>query len=321
MKSYKITILALAAMLCLNVSVNAQKPAKKAAKATVVTKSKAKSGKKGAAVATPQMKIDTVSLKDFSYDMGMAQTEGLKNYLSQRMNMDTTKMDDFLRGLNEAFNKAGDKGLGAYAAGLQIGQQVVGQILPGVNQRITDKTDTTFIDEQLFKEGFIAGITKKNMKVSADSATHAATNQMDYYHAVLMDKKYGKNRTDGEKFLAENAKKDSVKIVPGSAVQYKILKVGNGEIPTATSKVKVNYEGRLIDGTVFDSSYKRNKPAEFECGKVIKGWTDALTHMPVGSIWEIYIPQELGYGAQENGSKIPPFSTLIFKVELLSIEK
>ena len=95
---------------------------------------------------------------------------------------------------------------------------------------------------------------------------------------------------------------------------------GNGEIPTATSKVKVNYEGRLIDGTVFDSSYERKKPTSFACNQVIKGWTEALTHMPVGSKWEIYIPQELGYGAREAG-KIPPFSTLIFTVELLEIEK
>ena len=125
----------------------------------------------------------------------------------------------------------------------------------------------------------------------------------------------------GEDFLAENAKKDGVKLIPGSQVQYKVLKEGNGPVPKATDKVKVNYEGKLIDGTEFDSSYKRNKPATFECNRVIKGWTEALTHMPVGSTWEIYIPQELAYGAQEQGGKIKPFSALIFKVELLSIEK
>ena len=123
------------------------------------------------------------------------------------------------------------------------------------------------------------------------------------------------------KFDYTNAKKDGVKLIPGSQVQYKVLKEGNGPVPKATDKVKVNYEGKLIDGTEFDSSYKRNKPATFECNRVIKGWTEALTHMPVGSTWEIYIPQELAYGAQEQGGKIKPFSALIFKVELLSIEK
>ena len=146
-------------------------------------------------------------------------------------------------------------------------------------------------------------------------------NQMEFYQKRLMEQKYGENRVAGEKFLAENAKKDGVKLIPGSQVQYKVLKEGNGPVPKATDKVKVNYEGKLIDGTEFDSSYKRNKPATFECNRVIKGWTEALTHMPVGSTWEIYIPQELAYGAQEQGGKIKPFSALIFKVELLSIEK
>ena len=112
-----------------------------------------------------------------------------------------------------------------------------------------------------------------------------------------------------------------MKTLPGSKVQYKVIKEGTGEKPQATSKVKVNYEGKLVDGTVFDSSYKRNKPAVFECNRVIPGWTQALTNMPVGSTWEIYIPYELGYGIRGAGEKIPPFSTLIFKVELLSIEK
>jgi FKBP-type peptidyl-prolyl cis-trans isomerase FklB len=132
-----------------------------------------------------------------------------------------------------------------------------------------------------------------------------------------MEAKYGPNRAEGEKFLKENAGKDSVKVTP-SGLQYKVLTVGTGAIPTATQKVKVNYEGRLIDGTVFDSSYKRKQPATFACNQVIKGWTEALTMMPVGSKWELFIPQELAYGDREAG-KIPPFSMLIFTVELLEI--
>ena len=134
-----------------------------------------------------------------------------------------------------------------------------------------------------------------------------------------MEAKYGKNRTDGEAFLKANAKKDSVQTTP-SGLQYKVLVAGTGEKPKATDRVKVNYEGHLIDGTEFDSSYKRNQPATFACNQVIKGWTEALTMMPVGSKWEIYVPQELGYGAREAG-KIPPLSTLIFTVELLEIVK
>ena len=134
-----------------------------------------------------------------------------------------------------------------------------------------------------------------------------------------MEKKYGANRTAGEEFLKKNAKADSVKTT-ASGLQYKILTKGTGEIPQATDKVKVHYEGHLIDGTEFDSSYKRDKPTTFPANEVIKGWTEALTMMPVGSKWMLYIPQELAYGDREQ-NKIPPFSTLIFTVELLEIVK
>jgi len=136
---------------------------------------------------------------------------------------------------------------------------------------------------------------------------------------VAMEKKYGANRIAGEEFLKANAKKDSVKVTP-SGLQYKILTAGTGEMPKKEDKVKVNYEGHLIDGTEFDSSYKRGKPVTFPVGQVIAGWTEALCMMPVGSKWEIYVPQNLAYGDREQ-SKIPPFSCLIFTVELLEIEK
>ena len=128
------------------------------------------------------------------------------------------------------------------------------------------------------------------------------------------------NKAAGEKFLAENKTKEGV-VTTESGLQYKIIKAGKGEIPTNTSTVKVNYKGTLIDGTEFDSSYKRNEPASFRADQVIKGWTEALTMMPVGSKWELYIPQELAYGSRDTGGQIKPFSTLIFEVELLGIEK
>ena len=133
------------------------------------------------------------------------------------------------------------------------------------------------------------------------------------------EKLYGPNRDAGRAFLAENAKKDSVVTLP-SGLQYKVLVKGNGEVPKATDKVLVNYEGRLIDGTVFDASKKHgDKPAEFKPSQVIKGWTEALTMMPVGSKWELYIPYELAYGERNTGS-IKPYSALIFTVELVGID-
>ena len=124
----------------------------------------------------------------------------------------------------------------------------------------------------------------------------------------------------GEKFLAENGKKEGI-ITTKSGLQYQVLREGNGKAPKATDQVECHYEGTLIDGTKFDSSYDRNEPTTFRADQVIKGWTEALTMMPVGSKWELYIPQELAYGAREAGPKIKPFSTLIFEVELVSIEK
>ena len=127
------------------------------------------------------------------------------------------------------------------------------------------------------------------------------------------------NEEEGQKFLAANAKKEGVKTTP-SGLQYKVLVEGKGEVPAADSRVKVNYKGTLIDGTEFDSSYKRNTPATFGVSQVIKGWTEALKMMPVGSKWQIFVPQELAYGSRETG-KIKPFSTLVFEVELLEIVK
>ena len=129
---------------------------------------------------------------------------------------------------------------------------------------------------------------------------------------------YAANKKAGEKFLAENAKKEGVKTLP-SGIQYKVIKEGTGAIPTESSVVKVNYEGRLISGTVFDSSYKRGEPATFPVKSVIKGWTEILCHMPAGSEWEVYIPQELAYGEREMGQDIKPFSALIYKLELLEV--
>ena len=105
-----------------------------------------------------------------------------------------------------------------------------------------------------------------------------------------------------------------------SGVQYKVLKEGTGAVPSDTSLVKVNYEGKTLEGKVFDSSYQRNQPANFRANQVIKGWTEALTHMPAGSVWEVYIPQELAYGERQQGSDIKPFSMLIFKIELLEVD-
>ena len=258
--------------------------------------------------------VDTVS-----YAIGMAQTQGLKEYLVERMDVDTTYMKEFIKGLNEGANAGDDKKKAAYYAGIQIGQQISNIMMKNINREVFGNDSTKTISLKNFMAGFVSGVTGKNGLMTVEQAGQTAQTKMQQMKAEQMMKQYGPNKEKGEKFLAENAKKEGVKTLP-SGVQYKVIKEGSGAIPADTSKVKVNYEGRTIDGKVFDSSYKRNQPLTLRCNQTIKGWTDAMVHMPVGSVWEVYIPQNLAYGEREQGD-IKPFSVLIFKIELLGIEK
>ena len=261
------------------------------------------------------LKTDIDSL---SYSIGMAQTQGLKGYLTGRLDVDTTYMADFIKGLNEGANKTSKKDI-AYMAGLQIGQQISNQMMKGINQELFAGDSTKTISKDNFMAGFIAGTLEKGGVMTMEAAQEYTRTAMETIKAKAMEEKYADNKAAGEKFLAENKAKEGVKTTE-SGLQYKVITEGKGEIPADTCKVKVNYKGTLIDGTEFDSSYKRNEPATFRANQVIKGWTEALTMMPVGSKWELYIPQELAYGSRESG-QIKPFSTLIFEVELVGIEK
>ena len=261
------------------------------------------------------LKTDIDSL---SYSIGMAQTQGLKGYLTGRLDVDTAYMAEFIKGLNEGANKTSKKDI-AYMAGLQIGQQISNQMMKGINQELFAGDSTKTISKDNFMAGFIAGTLEKGGVMTMEAAQEYTRTAMETIKAKDMEEKYADNKAAGEKFLAENKAKEGVKTTE-SGLQYKVITEGKGEIPADTCKVKVNYKGTLIDGTEFDSSYKRNEPATFRANQVIKGWTEALTMMPVGSKWELYIPQELAYGSRESG-QIKPFSTLIFEVELVGIEK
>ena len=268
----------------------------------------------GAPKASLRTDVDTVS-----YAIGMAQTQGLKDYLVGRLGVDTTYMDEFVRGLNEGANAGDDKKKAAYYAGIQIGQQISGQMVKGINHELFGEDSTKTISLKNFMAGFISGTIGKGGLMSVDSAQQLAQAMMRTIKAKNMEKEFGPNKKAGEEFLKANAKKEGVKVLP-SGVQYKVIKEGTGAMPKDTSRVKVHYEGKTMDGKVFDSSYKRGQPTDFRANQVIKGWTDALVHMPAGSIWEVYIPQELAYGERQQGADIKPFSMLIFKIELLEVD-
>lgn len=256
--------------------------------------------------------VDTLS-----YAMGMAQTQGLKEYLSDRLQIDTAYMDDFIKGLNDGANAGDDKKKAAYYAGIQIGQQISNQMVKGINHEVFGGDSTKTISLKNFMAGFVSGTTGKKGLMTIEQAARIAQEKMVSIKAKAMEKQYGPNKVAGEKFLAANKKKPGVVTLP-SGVQYKVIKEGNGPMPKDTSMVKVQYEGKTIDGNVFDSSYKRGEPVSLRANQVIKGWTEALVHMPVGSVWEVYIPQNLAYGEREQG-QIKPFSVLIFKIELVSL--
>lgn len=287
-----------------------------ASSATVSAKKKDKKDKKKAATELPvelKSSVDTLS-----YVAGMTTTQGLVDYLIQAEGMDTAYMDDFFRGFNDMVEKANDPKVKAYAAGQSIAKQLDGRMLAGMRNEFKDSPDS--IVDATFYRGFKDALNNDttHFDLAAAQKVFAAKREAD--RAAKEEKLYGPNRRAGEEFLAANAKKDSVVTLP-SGLQYKVLVEGTGEKPAKTDRVQVNYEGRLIDGKVFDASSKHgSKPATFRADQVIAGWTEALQLMPVGSKWELYIPQQLAYGNRNQG-EIKPYSALIFTVELVGIDR
>ena len=190
----------------------------------------------------------------------------------------------------------------SYAIGLSLGQNLMGS---GVSK--------------LEYADLAAGIQDVLEHNTPKITYQEAEVVLNGFFQQLQDKVANASKKAGEEFLAANAKREGVKVTP-SGLQYEVIEATLGQKPKATDKVKVHYEGTLPDGTVFDSSYKRGEPITFGLNQVIAGWTEGLQLMSVGSKYKLYIPYNLGYGAQGAGASIPPYSALVFTVELLGIE-
>ncbi|MCQ2325370.1 MAG: FKBP-type peptidyl-prolyl cis-trans isomerase [Paludibacteraceae bacterium] len=190
----------------------------------------------------------------------------------------------------------------SYAIGLSMGQNLLG-------------SGVTKMEYNDLAEGIKDVLEKQQPKISYQEAQTI----LGKFFQELEQKIAGEQKAAGEKFLEENKKREGVKVTP-SGLQYEVIEATIGQKPKATDTVKVHYEGTLIDGTVFDSSYKRGEPISFGLNQVIAGWTEGVQLMSVGSKYKLYIPYNLGYGAQGAGGSIPPYSALIFTVELLAIE-
>ena len=180
------------------------------------------------------------------------------------------------------------------------------------------EVDSTLVSQGL-KDAMSGGKTRLTQE-EAQAVLKEVQTDVQKQQQAKMKETADKNKTEGEAFLAANKSKDGVVTLP-SGLQYKILTAGTGPKPTASDSVKCNYRGTLINGTEFDSSYKRGQPATFAVGQVIKAWTEALELMPVGSKWQLFVPSSLAYGERGAGAEIGPNATLIFEVELLSIEE
>lgn len=266
-----------------------------------------KTKKNNKKVAQPVM-VKPVSPADFSYAAGVAQSSSLAQFLAQRSGVDSAHIKDFVEGLSKEVSADEAAKLRALLASIDIKKQMP-QIVQSMNQQATGKGDTTYVDATIFLKGLTEGLLKTNT-LSADSATKIEQQQYDYYTQQL--------KTRNADFLKNYAKQKGVKST-ASGLLYKVIKEGDGAMPTDTSEVEVHYEGKLVDGTVFDSSYKRGETATFAVNQVIKGWSEAVKLMKVGAEYEVCLPYEIAYG--ERGTRgIPPYSTLIFKIELKSIK-
>ena len=254
---------------------------------------------------TPEQ-VDTVNML-----IGLLNANGARKYILAK---DTTDKDItiFVKGFEKGLNSEGDNSL--YMQGIEIGTNIYRQIS---QSEYLFNDSTIELNVEIIKKGLIENLKgETNVTLNANEAT-------EWLNKIMEAKATERNKglaAKGEEFLAENATREGI-IVTESGLQYEVITMGEGEKPTAESTVKVHYHGTLIDGTVFDSSVQRGEPIEFPLNGVIKGWTEGLQLMPVGSKFKLYIPYQLAYGERGAGELIGPCEALIFEVELLEIVK
>lgn len=274
-----------------------------------------------AALALSSCKNTSAKVEDktdsISYAAAVMYSEGLLDYQYQ-VGLDSTCVKEFIKGIKDGAQEKSEKDK-AYFMGLQIGDQIATRIFPMMNEQIIGGDSTDVVNQDVFFDAFFKSMQGEIMDMTPEQAQQFIRACQEAVNEKAMLEKYGENKAAGIAWLENNKTAEGVQVTE-SGLQYKIISLGTGEKPTAESTVKCNYRGTLIDGTEFDSSYKRNEPAKFSLGSVISGWTEGFQLMPEGTKFELYIPYQLGYKSQDRGT-IKPFSTLIFEIEFISIEK
>lgn len=261
-------------------------------------------------------KSDTGTQKDedsLAYAMGILESQQMKAAMSQ-IGVDSAYIDEFIKGVKDGIKNSGDKKKDAYNKGLAIGISENMRFKQMIYPQLFANDSTKTLPMDKFMEGFTAGMKGKKGKMDAQQAQMVFQTAGTKIQQRYFEKAYGASKKANDAFMAKIAKQPGVKSL-GNGVYYKEIKAGNGKTPTAQDMTKVNYEGRTIDNKVFDKQNNANMPVS----GMIPGWTLALTHMKAGATWEVYIPYEAGYGSQDKG-QIKPYSTLIFKITLLSVE-
>lgn len=256
------------------------------------------------------LKEDVDSL---TYELGVGQADGLKQYMTFQLGVDSTQIDEFIRGMQEGALNDADPKQNAYLKGLEVGKQVQ-QMIKGLTSEVYGNDSTKTLNINNLLAGLTAGL-RGEATMTSQEALESFEKRLQPIKEQNLLSQYGENKKAGEDYLAKNAKAEGVTVLP-SGVQYKVITEGKGALPTDSTKVEVKYEGKLIDGTVFDSNLDRDQPfvVDLKTPRVIEGWTEVLKIMPVGAKWEVTIPQEKAYGSQNMG-QIQPFSTLIFTIE------
>ncbi len=264
----------------------------------------------------PKVKLRN-TVDSLSYAYGVKYTNGLRGYLEQQAHIDSIYMSEFYKGVMDGFKAGNDKKRNAYYWGLQIGQRA-NEILMERDAELTSKDSVPFLSRDKFIAGFINGAREQGVQLDSRQIDSLITFIGQKIASDNREKVLNEKKKASVDYMTKKAKTAGINKLPGG-VLYKVIKQGSGKIPTLGAVVKVKYEGKLPDGTVFDTTDKRGgQPAEFRTDGVIPGWTQVLTNMPVGSVWQVFIPQEQAYG-ERGYYNIPPYSALEFTMELVDV--